>query len=427
MLKLRIFKILLMCFVVELGFAQTISLSNLENNIGKLGNTIDITDGNYHNIIVNIRDISDVVIRPKNKQSVRITGKSSFIFTNCSNVKFEGFVFENISSNTVLDFANSSDNVIKDNIFRFCGVHPTGGAIIRLRPGSDGNSITHNTFEGNRTLGVVIMTGNNDGELSRKNVISSNHFFNIKSVKSIYQKSNGNGMECIQIGSGANNKIDLLLENVVSNNLFANIIGDGSEIISIKSSGNIISSNIFDNNRSGITFRYGNNNVLKDNVFLKTMKGIRVFGAGHVMENNIFVGGDFGIQLPAGTDRNKALNVSSYYSPSDNIRIDKNIFFQQKYSGIVLGNYKSGINSISPQNIAFNNNYFQDIQREDVDFKDSNIRKTSTYINNRSTRPKQPGISSVSLEMMTVSEDKNISYDIKTKMNYNPLNFGHTK
>lgn len=299
-----------------------------------------------------------VYIMPEKYGSVVISGSSSITILNSRNLHFSGFYFDNVIEDNVVIITNSRFVSFYQNYFFRCGNSATSGAIIRLLSNASNNFIFQNTFDGNRTLGIVLMTRNIENDkYSRSNHIYSNIFCNIPSVKSVYPYSNGNGLEAIQLGNGSSVGRWWDMDTRIFNNLFFNIIGDGSEIVSIKSSGNRVHKNTFLDNLSGLTIRYGNNIIVEENIFINTKRGVRVFGGGHSIRGNYFSGGDFGIQLPAATfPSGQFADSTNVYFQSDNIRINNNYFFIQEKAAIVVGNSFSDSRRILPANITISDN-----------------------------------------------------------------------
>src|SRR5690606_4838899 len=119
--------------------------------------------------------------------------------------------------------------------------------------------------------------------------------------------------------------LKVMLNTKVYDNLFEEIIGDGVEIISNKSSGNQIFHNTFRNNRSGITLRAGDSVRVEGNYLYNTVRGIRVYGFGHIINNNYIYGAEIGIYLPtADYVKNEEFTTSGYHQ-QENCEIADNV------------------------------------------------------------------------------------------------------
>lgn len=113
--------------------------------------------------------------------------------------------------------------------------------------------------------------------------IHHNHFRDIPKGKS------GNGYETIQLITQGNAKDpkDGDTGNVIEYNLFERCDGE-SEIISVKSNGNLLRGNTFSNCRGELVLRHGHRNVVSGNWFLGGSGGVRLQGKDQVVVNNYF-------------------------------------------------------------------------------------------------------------------------------------------
>jgi hypothetical protein len=343
-----------------LSFSQEIDLVELPEVIKNAndGAIIYIKNGTYPNVNLRIQSRGKrILIRPKEFGEVIITGKvnhSVFTILNSDQLTFEGFLFEEVDRN-IFGLFNSNNISIKNNYFTRCGNSPTN-SLIRLRDGSSNNKIYNNTFDDIYSLGIVIVTssGNPRDENNTENEIFLNYFINTPPVSSIYPGAD-NGMECIQIGHDLPNTISYQLNTKVYNNLFENVIGDGVEIISNKSSKNQIFQNTFLNNRSGVTLRSGNEVSFYNNYLENTTRGIRVFGAGHRIYSNYISNARIAINLPSSDfKKGEPMTRVGYYRPED-LEIRDNIIVSPREAAIKIG---TGSRSISPDNLRIDNNKF---------------------------------------------------------------------
>lgn len=338
---------------------QEISLYDLPSVLKTVenGTTILIKPGTYRDINLRIQSKEKkILVRPKNLGDVIITGKvenSVFTIVNSDGITFQGFLFEKVDRN-VFGIFNSTGIEINNNYFYQCGSSPTN-SLIRLRDGSSKNLISHNTFDDVWALGVVVATssGNPRDEYNTDNQIFNNYFVNIPSVKSVYPESNGNGMECIQIGHDLDNTIGYQLNTRIFRNLFENVIGDGVEIISNKSSLNYISENTFLDNRSGVTIRSGNSVSFNNNYMENTTRGVRIYGADHQVYNNYIKNSSIAINLPTSDfKKGERMTRVGYFRP-ENIEVFDNYVINPSTSGIQIG---TGSRILPPDNIRLRNN-----------------------------------------------------------------------
>lgn len=129
--------------------------------------------------------------------------------------------------------------------------------------------------------------------------IHHNHFRDIPRGK-------GNGFETIQLMTSGNpyNPKGGDCETVIEDNLFERCNGEG-EIISVKSSGNIIRRNTFRDCRGSLVLRTGHRNQAVANIFIGGKDtgsgGIRIQGKDQVVANNYFYGLGYGVAMMDGT------------------------------------------------------------------------------------------------------------------------------
>ena len=99
----------------------------------------------------------------------------------------------------------------------------------------------------------------------------------------------GNGFETIRVGTSAYQNLS---GNVLIQGNYFYRMNAEAEVISVKTSFNIIEWNAFEEVGGAVTFRHGKNNVLKDNVFIGNLaedtRGVRIFDENHFASNNWF-------------------------------------------------------------------------------------------------------------------------------------------
>ncbi|WPR77822.1 chondroitinase-B domain-containing protein [Algoriphagus sp. NG3] len=343
--------------IARLYNVREIELSDLPQALknSKAGEVIYIKGGDYsdQNIVLSKRADKNVTIRPKIAGTVKVAGASTFTITNSNNLVIEGFLFERTTGATIV-MDNSQNIRIENNYFFQCGSSHTN-SIIRFKNAASDNRVINNTFDGSRALCIVVATSRDNPRDANNtgNEITYNYFVNTPSVKSAYPKSNGNGMEAIQIGLDFDETIGYKLKTKVFRNLFENIVGDGVEIISNKSSSNEIVQNTFLNNRSGITIRSGDGVKIEGNYLNLTSRGIRLFGADHVVRNNYIRGSNIGISLPSADFRKGGRMEYTGYYQQENIDISENVIIDPKNYAIQMG---SGTRKLMPENIKLTSN-----------------------------------------------------------------------
>jgi hypothetical protein len=236
---------------------------------------------------------------------------------------------------------------VKHNYFYRNGVSPTT-KIVGIRNGSAYNKIHHNTFDRSEGQSVALYNGHTPADVNNVyNEVYANLFYQIPRVSDVYP-GNSNGFEAVQLGQGK--VVHNVFHTKVYDNLFEGIIGDGSEIVSVKSSGNEIYRNTFRDNASGLTIRLGDSNRIYDNYFENTEKGIRTYGYDQWIENNYLLGGNVGIQLPAADTANgQTPTVAAPYYQSEESRIIGNVIVDPAGTGMRFGtNYNPGSWNLLP-------------------------------------------------------------------------------
>lgn len=334
-----------------------INLKELETKLasGNYGDTLFIKSGIYKDVEVSLTARPDkmIYIMPYKNGEVTISGNSTLKIGKSKNISLQGILFSKVKNGSALIIDSSNNIEISNNYFLECGSNRFG-FILRIDGGSSENKISYNTFDSSRAMSVVVVASlkNINTKNSVNNIISNNLFYNIASVKSIYPNSDGNGMEAIQIGQGRETS-HWNSSTIISHNLFENIVGDGSEIISNKTSGNKILENTFLNNRSGISIRVGDNVEIKGNYLYNTTRGIRVFGYGQVIENNFIENPNVGIELPSTDVKNSEKMMEPGYYQQENVNIENNVIKYPKSAAFLIGN---GTRKLFPKNITITNN-----------------------------------------------------------------------
>jgi parallel beta-helix repeat protein len=368
---------LFFCFFISLGdvypkakiIVKFSEIPYVLNNLNK-NDTVWIEDGLYNNqpIVISYNSDEKIVIKAISNGGVILSERSSIVFKNAKNVKLEGLYFSKMDGiSIILDNSNAIE--IKNVYFHECGSHPIS-SIIRIQNASNNNSIVNCTFNGSKAQSISIITKDEIDIVMKNNKIINNHFCNIKNISEVYPLLLANGMEAIMIGFGTDVTRKFCLNTIVQGNLFENIIGDGFEIISNKTSENIIENNIFLNNKSGITLRSGDKVLFSKNKLINTDKGLRIFGKNHIILNNYFYGSKIAIDLPSSQFDSIGDGSNKEYFLQKNILIKDNLFSNNDtimYFG--KGNFK-----LIPENIIVTENKFD--KKNKIFGKSLNIQLT---------------------------------------------------
>lgn len=257
-------------------------------------------------IELNIKGDSIHPIRIKSKEisEAKIIGNSGFILKLSSHVIIEGFTF--VTTNGPAIKTENCNNIrITRNIFRLKEDKPSSWVIITGNDEypdivSSNNRIDHNLFENKKLLGNFITiegTTKPIPKVSQFDIIDYNHFKNIgPRVENV--------LEAIRVGSSEYtfSRGNTLIEK----NLFERCDGD-PEIVSIKSSNNIIRYNTFRECLGVLSLRHGNSNLVEGNFFIGNNRigsfldstgkkwqigtgGVRFCGDSMIIVNNYFEG-----------------------------------------------------------------------------------------------------------------------------------------
>jgi poly(beta-D-mannuronate) lyase len=213
------------------------------------------------------------------------------------------------------------------------------------------NRIDHCTIGDKLNAGTTLIIELND-ERSQQNFhsIDSNYFYKHSPLGS-------NGGETIRIGVS---RYSLTSSNtIITHNYFEQCSGE-VEIISVKSCYNTVSQNTFFECEGGVVLRHGNHNLIEGNLFIGNNKpytgGIRVINPNQTVMNNLLLD-------CAGLRFRSALGVlngvpnsqlNRYFQVKDS-KIINNSFIH--CASIVFGAGKDHERTLSPQNVAFENNF----------------------------------------------------------------------
>jgi len=171
---------------------------------------------------------------------------------------------------------------------------------IRVEGKSSHNRIAYNDIGPKKGFGAVVIydgEGHSGQSISQYDVIEYNHFHDIGPRVS-------NGLEAIRLGLSS---LSLYSGHVtIQHNLFDGLNGE-DEIISVKSSDNIVRYNTIRNSYGGIVARHGNRNSFYGNFIIGDgrtpgLSGFRIYGNDHKIFNNYMEGlTDKVIRLDGGT------------------------------------------------------------------------------------------------------------------------------
>ena len=234
-----------------------------------------------------------IVLKAQHRGKAVIAGAAGFIFKHCEYIVLEGFVFENDADQQSVMLENCHHVRVTRSTFR-----PTERAKPRhwehwvTVDGADSgeNRIDHNFFGRKVNRGSPVFVRGDDTVLvcSQHDRVDHNHFFDVVFA-------NGeNGHETIRTGGndlGASGRSSF---TIIEDNLLEHCSGE-DELMSLKSSDNIVRNNTILNCRGAICMRLGNRNVASGNFIIATEDGpgyggIKLYGFEHRVFNNYFQG-----------------------------------------------------------------------------------------------------------------------------------------
>ncbi len=263
------------------------------------GSVIEAADGTYTTKggikIVGKKgtEANPIVIRAQHRGKAVIAGMAGFILKECEHIVLEGFAFEHDADQQSVILENCHHARVTRNTFR---------PVERAKPrhwehwvtvdgaSSGENRIDHNSFGRKVNRGSPVFVRGDDVALvcSQHDRIDHNHFCDVVFA-------NGeNGHETIRTGGndlGASGQSSF---TIIEENLLEHCDGE-DELMSLKSSDNLVRNNTILNCRGAICMRLGNRNVASGNFIIATedgpgFGGIKLYGFEHRVFNNYFAG-----------------------------------------------------------------------------------------------------------------------------------------
>jgi poly(beta-D-mannuronate) lyase len=315
--------------------ATTVSEAVAAGRRAQAGDEIVLADGEYTNLALTLaakgQTGKPLRLRARNAGNVLLTGSPKLEITG-SFVEVQGLVFRGCTllpgTRGAVVFDGSSHSRLTGCTFEDSTL-PHGTALVGFRNGAHDNQVSSNRFLNTRHKAVMIVV--DDASLKHGPPIRNRIDHNLFQDVPPYRK---NGAETIQLGQRAAPHSDLRTETVVENNEFVRCDGE-AEIVSIKSSGNIIRNNLFRDNKGELVMRHGHANTVTGNRFEGGTGGIRLSGHGHgVTGNTISDSRTTGIRLYYGTP--DLMHPASYLAVYDCV-ISGNTISNCGRMGILIG------------------------------------------------------------------------------------------
>lgn len=260
------------------------------------GTTIEVPDGTCRaKSIKSIRGTADapIVLRAAHRGKAVMDGAAGFVIRDCAFLIVEGFVFIHDADQQAVKLDNCRNVRVTRNTFRLKE---------RAKPRhwehwvtidgarSEQNRIDHNLFERKANRGSHVFVRGDDDALvcSQRDRVDHNHF------RDFVFANGDNGHETIRTGGndlGASGRSSF---TTIEDNLLERCSGE-NEIMSLKSSDNVVRNNTLVNCRGAICLRLGNRSVVSGNFIIASdtgpgFGGVKVYGYEHRVFNNYFAG-----------------------------------------------------------------------------------------------------------------------------------------
>lgn len=306
----------------------------------KSGTTLSLLPGTYDfkeriEITVAATEKNPILISAKESGKVKLIGNSWFALKNASFITIEGFEFIS-NDGPAVELLGCNNIRVTNNVFHLKETKRSSWILIgdeksAVKNSSHHNRIDHNLFENKKELGNFITiegTMQPEFQVSQNDLIDNNHFRNIGPRAE-------NVLEAIRIGSS---HVSLSSGfTIIEKNLFERCDGD-PEIVSIKSSDDIVRYNTFRECLGVLSLRHGNRCTIDGNYFLGNGRtgefidstkrkwvlgtgGVRFYGDNMKVINNYFEGltgekWDGSLALTNGdADYGMGLSLTKHYRP----------------------------------------------------------------------------------------------------------------
>lgn len=287
---------------VRAGAVRTVaSLDGLASAVQGLGegDTLLLADGDYTTtraIVVEGRRGTleqPIVVRAEHRGRATIGGRAGFVVRYCEHLRLEGFTMSHDADEPSVLLENCRNVRVSRNHFRLserASPRHMEHWVYVIGASSASNRVDHNLFARKTNAGSHVFVRGDDASLtcSQHDRIDHNHF------RDVVFANDENGHETIRTGSndlGASGRSSL---SVIESNLLERCSGEG-EVMSIKSSDNIVRGNTLVDCRGAICLRLGNRNEVSGNFVLCAdggpgCGGVKLYGFDHRVFNNYFLG-----------------------------------------------------------------------------------------------------------------------------------------
>lgn len=365
MRKIILFPFFILC--AFLSNANTIIVKNAEelkvaNAAAKPGDQIILQNGEWSNITIKLNcngtKESPITFKAQTAGQVIITGNSKLLIGG-NYIIVDGLYFTKgyAGDDAIIKF-RVNNNALANNCRVTNTVIKSFNNPKRLDENywvqlyGKNNRIDHCSFFDKKNMGVL-MAVILDDERSRENFHSIDHnYFGFRLPLA------SNTGEMLRVGVSQHCQFNSNTQIV--DNFFEHCDGE-TEIVSIKSGGNVIRNNLFEECQGAVVCRHGDNNTVENNVFIGNDKegsgGIRVINKGQWVVNNLFYkcrGTSF--RSPLSIMNGVPNSVPNRYVSAGDAVIANNSFFECTPVTFCEGSDEE--RSEAPDNIHILNNIF---------------------------------------------------------------------
>lgn len=361
--QIALLLLIIICASCKNEVTKSVNLLLLQQQLSKAspGDTIRIKAGVYKDVRLELEGYGKeglpVVVEAEQAGTVFVEGASNLRLCG-EYVELSGMFFRNGYSpdGAVIEFRNGN------KVANHCRI--TGNVISYFNPESrstKGNWVVlygkNNRFDHNSLIGKlnadVTLTVILSEERHQKNHHRIDHnYFGYRPVLG------SNGGETIRVGTS--HHAFFSSNTVIEDNMFERCDGE-VEIVSIKSSDNIIRNNVFLESAGVLALRHGNRNRVESNIFFGNGKlhtgGVRVVNEGHTIKDNLFVALTGDRFFAALALMNAVPNsLPNRYHQVKDVCIENNCFVD--CDNILFGAGKDNERTLPPSNILIKGNRF---------------------------------------------------------------------
>jgi poly(beta-D-mannuronate) lyase len=360
-------------------FAGTITVKNVNelhqaDKNAKPGDVIILANGEWKNAMIKLGSKGTkeqpITFAAQTPGKVLITGHS-YLKIGGEHLIVKGIQFINgfAGSTAVIEFRLNKDQLANNCRVTECSINDFNN-VKRMDENywisfyGKNNRLDHSHFRNKKNMGVLIAVILDDERSRENNHSIDNNFFDGRPPLA------SNSGEIIRVGVSQHCQFNSFTK--ITDNYFRECDGE-TEIVSIKSGGNVVKNNLFRECQGGVVLRHGDNNTVENNIFLGNYKdgtgGVRVINKGQWVVNNFFYacrGIDF--RSPLSVMNGIPNSPAHRYVQVTDAVIANNTFYNCSAASFCEGS--DAERTLPPDNVYFANNIFYNT-------KDTNIYRVS--------------------------------------------------